>query len=356
MPRPLHDLYHLAPTCQSPLILAPIAGYSNAAMRLMAQEQGAHLTFTEMTSAAGLARDATKTWHLLETLPGEARVVAHLYGTHPDDLAQATRRIDATQRFCGVDLNAGCPVRKITKGGAGAALIKQPQLIYDLLRAMRQATRLPLTIKTRLGPHPELLAIFEILAAAQEAGADALILHARFTSQGHGGHPHLDLLAQVKARATIPIIGNGGITSSATAWQMWRATAVDALMIARAAIGNPWIFAEIEAGGFSDQPPAPDLYHGARPKRDPNTAYRALQKHFTYEMELIRQIKRHHLALSDLDCEKQLVITFRQHLFRYLYGFKGVSHLRSRLSSFTNMQQINAAIMDTLGREFPPPP
>jgi len=140
--------------------------------------------------------------------------VAHLYGNHPDVMGEATAKVAETGRFVGIDLNAGCPVHKVMGSGAGAALIKTPELFHDILAAMVKATQLPVTVKTRLGPAPDKIAAFELLAAAESAGAKAITIHGRFTSQRHSGAVHHDLLAEVKQRARIPVIINGGIYSS----------------------------------------------------------------------------------------------------------------------------------------------
>jgi len=213
----LHQLFQFQKSGAPIVCLAPMAGFTDGAMRRIASQYGAALTFTEMTSAMGLLHERSKTWQLLERMEGEAPVIGHLYGSSPESLAEAARRVEERGGFVGIDLNAGCPVKKIIKNGAGAALINNPRLIYEILAAMRRSTSLPLTIKTRLGPYPGKTAIFEILQAAEDAGADAIIVHARFTSQGHGGDPDLKLLGEVKARATIPVIGNGASAPPGTA-------------------------------------------------------------------------------------------------------------------------------------------
>ncbi|MDD4623669.1 MAG: tRNA-dihydrouridine synthase family protein, partial [Kiritimatiellae bacterium] len=225
----LHKLFGIEDRGAPPLILAPMAGYTDAAMRRACRRHGAALAYTEMASAAGLLHADRKTWQMLETLPDEGPVAAHLYGSETDQMSEAASRVAQTGRFAAIDLNAGCPVRKITACGAGAALIHDPQRIHDILCAMRRVTDLPLTIKTRLGPSPDRVMIFDILDAAESAGADAVALHARFTSQGHGGATNLELLAEVKRRARIPVIGNGGIRAVRDARRMLDATGVDAV-------------------------------------------------------------------------------------------------------------------------------
>jgi len=352
MHTPLHTLFKLPDTGRPLLFLAPMAGFTNAPMRRLCRKHGAALTYTEMTNDVGLLRASDKTWYLLETFDDEAPVVAHLYGSNPATLAEAAAKAEQIGRFAAIDLNAGCPVHKITANGAGAALVKDPQRIHDILAAMRGAVKLPLTVKTRLGPHPDKIMIFEILAAAEAAGADALALHGRFSSQGHGGDVHLDLLAEVKRRATIPIIGNGGVRSTYDAWRMFHETGVDAIMIARAAIGNPWIFEEIGADlACATEPPAFDATL-SRPKRDLTLIRDTLEQHLADELALLNLIRaRYALPRHVVEADEALVNTFRCHLFRYLHGLKGASHVRGGLHTLNTLADIRAAVATCLESE-----
>lgn len=353
MSNPLHTLFSL-PDDGNPLIfLAPMAGYTNAPMRRMSNHHGAALTYTEMTCDRGLLNASEKTWYLLETLPDEGPVVAHLYGSEPDRLAEAAIKVEETGRFVAIDLNAGCPVHRITACGCGAALIKNPQLIHDILSAMKRAVkRIPITVKTRLGPSPDRVAIFDILAAAEAAGASALALHGRFTSQGHAGPVNLPLMAEVKQRAKIPIIGNGGICSKHCAWTMLRETHVDALMIARAAIGNPWIFEDLRTTLNTDVEPVPFHPTGLRPRRELDEISRALNEHLQTEEAFLNSLKMKFGVPRDAEAvEENITATFRCHLFRYLHGLKGSSYIRGRLHELKTLPTIHEAITACLERE-----
>jgi nifR3 family TIM-barrel protein len=348
----LHALFNLPATGAPLLFLAPMAGYTNAPMRRICHRHGAAVTYTEMTNDLGLLHDSDKTWHLLETFADEGPVVAHLYGTEPHSLAEAAAQAEQSGRFAAVDLNAGCPVHKITSNGAGAALIKDPQRIHDILTAMRRAVRLPLTIKTRLGPRPDKVAVFDILQAAESAGADALALHGRFTSQGHGGDVDLALMAEVKRRAQIPIIGNGGICCAHDAWRMFSETGVDAVMIARAAIGNPWVFEEIQEGLANGATPPVGNRTSGRTRRDLSVIRDELEAHMAAELDLIRLIReRYGVPREAIAPEETLATTFRCHLFRYLHGLKGSSYVRGRLHELHTLEQIRAAVASCLERE-----
>ncbi len=346
-------LYGLPAAGSPPFLLAPMAGYTAAPMRRLCHAHGAALTYTEMANDLGLLHESDKTWRLLETFDDEGPVIAHLYGSDPGSLAEAAARVAASGRFVGVDLNAGCPVHKVTANGAGAALIKDPARIHAILAAMRRAVpAFPLSVKTRLGPRPDAVAVFEILSAAESAGADALTLHARFTSQGHGGAVRLDLLAEVKRRARIPITGNGGVCSPHDAWRILRETGVDAVMIARAAIGNPWIFEDTLSVLASDTEPPQRHSADGRCRRDLDTVRAVLETHLADEAALLRRLReRYGLPREPVNEEEALATTFRCHLFRYLHGLKGSSYLRGRLHLLHTLADIRAAVDACLARE-----
>ena len=342
-------------TTPTPVFLAPMAGFTNAAMRRVCHRFGAALTYTEMVNAAGLLHDSEKTWHLLETLPGEGPVVAHLFGADPQELGAATARVAALGRFVAIDLNAGCPMRKITCSGAGAALMKQPELIGRIVAAMTAATTLPVTVKTRLGLQPDQVVVLEILRAVEEAGGAALTVHGRFATQEHSGEVHLDLLAEVKRASHIPVIGNGGIRDTAQAQQMIRETGVDAVMIAQGAIGNPWLFHQIAATLTSS--PHSHLSHfmkcesGAStpptplPVRDLCEIRATLEEHLSGELELQRQIHANYRRPSHaLPPELAAAATFRCHLFRYLHGLRGSSYVRGQLNTLRTIAAIRQAL------------
>jgi tRNA-dihydrouridine synthase B len=341
-------------TTDRPVFLAPMAGFTNAAMRQISHRFGASLTYTEMVNAAGILHDSDKTWHLLETFPDEGPVIAHLYGTDPAVFAEAAARVTALGRFTGIDLNAGCPMRKITSKGAGAALMKQPALIGKIVAAMVRATSLPVTVKTRVGPRPDQVVVLEILRAVEEAGGAALTVHSRFATQEHSGEVHLPLLAEVKRASRIPIIGNGGVLSAADAYQMFCETGVDAVMIARGATGNPWIFQDL-AGLFQPgaRPPPPVPAGGVRSRpRDLAEIRRVLEEHVTGELALQRQIRANfRLPAHAMPPELAAVATFRCHLFRYLHGLKGSSYVRGHLNTMRTLDDIRAALDGCFERE-----
>ena len=306
-------------------VLAPIAGFTNAAFRLMASRGGADLTYTEMVSAAGLAHGSSPTRHLLEVLPGEGPVACQLFGTNPDELAYAAREVSATGRFVELNLNAGCPVPRIVREGAGSALVKDPARVHDLLLAMVGATDLPVTLKTRPGPRPDKVLMFELLDAAETAGAKGITLHARFTSQNHGGAVHLELLAELVQRARIPVTGNGGIKDVETARAMAE-TGVAAIMVGRAALPNPYIFSTLSP-------------QSSTPNFQSSTLFR---EHLEALKSLHAQIAANFPQDRLPTLDAWVAGAVRTHLFRYFAGRPGVGELRRRLATIRTLREIEA--------------
>ena len=317
-------------------VLAPLAGFTDAPFRRLCFEGGADLSYTEMVSAAGLAHGSSPTRHLMETMPGEGPVACQLFGARESDLAFAAREAtacrteDGSPRFVELNLNAGCPMTKVTREGAGAKLAEDPEKVYRLLKAMVENTDLPVTLKTRLGPHPRRRTVFELLDAAEQAGAKGFILHARYTSQMHGGEVHLDELAEVVGRAKIPVIGNGSVVDAKSAAAM-AATGVDAIMVGRAALAAPAIFAALKAGG--------DVRRAACDEQN-----EVVRKHLGYLLEFRRQLAerfpRDHIPSEDAFASVKMHV----HLFRYFNGRPGAAALRARLNSVRTLAEIHDAI------------
>lgn len=311
------------------LVLAPIAGFTNAAFRLMATRGGVDLTYTEMVSAAGLAHGSSPTRHLMEILPGEGPVACQLFGSKPDELAFSAREVAALGRFTEMNLNAGCPVPRITREGAGSALVKNPQLVHDLLAAMvSEADGVPVTLKTRPGPRPDKVLMYELLDAAETAGAKGITLHARFTSQNHGGEVHLDLLAGLVGKAKIPVTGNGGVVDAETLKAM-ADSGVAAVMIGRAAIPDPYVFARLKDDEF--EPVSPEL---------------VFDENLDALIALHRQISERFPSDRLPSLDFWVAGAVRTHLFRYFSGRPGVGGFRRRLMSLRTLDEIRSAVFD----------
>jgi nifR3 family TIM-barrel protein len=228
------------------LIMAPMAGVSDLPFRLTARKMGAALVTTEMVSAKGLTLRQARTLEYLESDPSEKPLSVQIFGSAPDVMAEAARIVvDAGADI--VDINMGCPVRKVVKTGAGGALLRDPAAAGRLVAAVRRACPVPLTVKVRAGWSPDRPQYMAVAAAVQEEGADALTVHPRYVSQGFSGCADWALIARVKEKATIPIIGNGDVFEPRSALEMKRRTGCDGVMIGRGAMGKPWIFRQILA-------------------------------------------------------------------------------------------------------------
>jgi len=272
------------------LFLAPMAGYSDAAFRSLCVEAGAALVFTEMVSAEGLVRGSAPTQALLARLDNEKYWGVQLFGSDARTAAAAVRRL-APLRPALIDLNCGCSVPKVLKTGAGAALLRTPQRIGELVRAMRQETAAPVTVKIRSGWDSGRLNYLEAADSACAAGAAAVCLHPRTRAQGFTGTADWAQIAELKRRLGAPVFGSGDVFSAADALRLAEATRCDAVMVARGALGNPFIFTQARrlfAGLPAGDPPSPEErlrvglrqlalavdLHGER------TACREMRKHF----------------------------------------------------------------------------
>ena len=310
------------------LILAPLAEFTDAPFRLMCAEGGADMAYTEMVSAAALAHGSSPTRHLLETLPGEAPLGCQLFGGAVADMARATAEVEKIKdRFVELNLNAGCPMPRIIKSGAGARLVEDPKLTYELLVAMKENTSLPVTLKTRLGPHRGDNRIFELADAAKSAGAAGLIVHARYTSQMHGGPLNLETLAEVVERMDIPVVGNGSVKTREDVDAMAK-TGVTAVMIGRAALPDPAIFMKLKG---VDAPSPWGERHPCLVHLDRILAFRRM---------LEEKFPDDHVPGEDAF----VGIKMHTHLFRYFNGIPGAAKLRKQLNSIRTLAEARAAI------------
>ena len=335
-------------------VLAPLAGFTDAPFRRLCFEGGADLTYTEMVSAAGLAHGSSPTCHLFETMPGEGPVALQLFGAKESDVAYATDFIQThiasqtSQTFVELNLNAGCPMKKVTREGAGAKLIESPDLVHRLLKAMVGNTSLPVTLKTRLGPHPQKTNVFELLDAAEQAGAKGLIVHARYTSQMHGGSVDLDALADVVARARIPVTGNGSVVDAKTAAEMAK-TGVDAIMIGRAALANPGIFSwlkcqEVGRRGEGGQREAEKFTCPPSPLLSTSSGFEAFRRHLRYLLAFREQLAARFPNDRIPSPDAFASVKMHVHLFRYFNGRPGAAELRRRLNAVRTLAEVESIV------------
>ncbi len=286
------------------LFLAPVAGYSDAAFRSLCAEHGCDLAFTEMVSSEALVRGSRKTLPLLERGESEGRYAVQIFGGNPDSMARAAALLDPWAPAI-VDINCGCPVPKIVRNGAGSALLRDPLRLGDIVRAVRSGAKAPVTVKIRLGWDEASVNYLETAAAAVEAGASAVTLHARTKAQGYAGKADWPALARLKAALDVPVFGSGDVFSPSDALRMLRETGVDGVMFARGAIGNPFVFREARAL-LADQAAA-----------EPSRAERVAAA-------------RRHLALAVRYLgERTACVEFRKQVCAYTKGTSGGAKIRA---------------------------
>jgi nifR3 family TIM-barrel protein len=243
---------------ENDIILAPLAGITNLPFRLMAKASGCGLVCSEMVSANGLIHRSPKTLNMLASEPAEKPLSIQIFGSEPSIMADAAALVEASGADI-IDINFGCSVRKVVKTGAGVALMRTPGLAEDIIKAVRASVGIPLTIKIRTGWTASAEQALRISQIAENCGVDAVSVHPRTAGQRFGGQADWAVIARLKKRLQIPVIGNGDIRQPEDADRMKAQTGCDAVMIGRRAIGFPWIFSQIKALFEGSAPRAPEL-------------------------------------------------------------------------------------------------
>ena len=312
------------------VFLAPMAGITDLPFRTVVRSFGCGLAFTEMVSATGLVRGTGKTFRYLASSPADRPLGVQLFGCDPETLAAAAR-IAAERGADLLDVNMGCPVKKVAKTGSGASLMRDPERAAAVLRAVRKASALPLTVKIRAGWNARQVNAVEIGQIAQECGVDAVILHPRTADQGFGGQSDWGLIAALKGRLRIPVIGSGDIRCPEDAARMFRETGCDGVMVGRGTLGNPWLIGNILSHLSGTGISAPSLA----------------------ERE---EIIRRHLTLAiDFYGEKIGTRDFRKHLLWYTKGLRGGAQFRQAAGRISDRDSAWKALQDYFQRSGGPP-
>lgn len=301
-----------------PLLLAPMEDVSDPPFRRLCKMHGADLLFSEFVSSEGLIRDAIKSRKKLDIFDYERPVGIQMFGGDEEAMAMSARIVEAVEPDL-VDINFGCPVKKVVTKGAGAAVLKDIDLMVRLTRAVVESTHLPVTVKTRLGWDTESINIVEVAERLQETGIKALSIHGRTRAQMYKGKADWTLIGEIKAspHIEIPIFGNGDISSPEMALEYKNTYGVDGIMIGRGAIGNPWIFNEIKHFlKTGTHLPTPTMEERAE----------AARNHLLWSVEW----KGEHIGILEM----------RRHYAKYFRGVPNFKPLRIRLVTSENLNEL----------------
>ena len=304
---------------ENPFILAPMAGVTDLPFRLLCKEQGAGLLCMEMISAKALQYKNKNTKALLSIHPQEYPVSLQLFGSDPKIISEMAKRIEELP-FQILDINMGCPVPKVVKNGEGSALMKNPKLVYEIVYQTVKAIQKPVTVKIRKGFDDDHVNAVEIAKVIEEAGGAAVAVHGRTREQYYSGKADWEIISKVKEAISIPVIGNGDVTSAQKAVAIREQTGCDGVMIGRGAQGNPWIFRELaeyeKTGKLCDRPTKEQIKE-------------TMLRHAKLQIEF----KGDYLGIREM----------RKHVAWYTKGMEGSAKLRdeiNRVESYEELEEL----------------
>ncbi|EGD46383.1 TIM-barrel protein, nifR3 family [Ruminiclostridium papyrosolvens DSM 2782] len=309
------------------IFLAPMAGVTDMPFRILCKEQECGLVYTEMVSAKGMHYDDDKSNKLTLMHEIEKPGAVQIFGSDPTIMAEVTEKLNASDAAI-IDINMGCPAPKITKNGEGSALMKNPQLIAEIIRAVAAASQKPVTVKIRKGWDESLINAVEIARIAEENGASAVAVHGRTREQYYSGKADWDIIRRVKEAVSIPVIGNGDVTGPKEARKLLEETKCDAIMVGRGAQGNPWIFKKIVRfleDGTIVPDPSPE--------------------------EKIDTIIRHMNMLIDLKGERTGILEMRSHIAWYIKGMRDAAYTKQKIFQMTDKEEIISLLKSFLMRQ-----
>ncbi len=300
------------------IVLAPMAGVCNSAFRKIIKEMNCPLVYAEMVSDKGLIYDSKKTKNMLYFEECERPIAQQIFGSDRKTFVEAAKMVEEIMKPDIIDINMGCPVPKVAvKSQAGAALLKNPDKIYDIVKSVVDAVSVPVTVKMRSGWDNNSINAVEVAKICEKAGASAITIHGRTRSQGYSGIVDLNIIKQVKESVSIPVIGNGDVTSIEKAKEMFEYTGCDAIMIGRGVLGNPWLMKELvtyfETGKIIEKP--------------------------TYEDKI--NMCYHHLEyLMKIKDEKVAVLEMRTHIAWYLKGIPGNQEIKNMIFKVKTAEEL----------------
>lgn len=311
------------------LFLAPMAGYTDVAFRTIAIREGADCTYTELVSAEGVLRTSRNTHLLLTRSPEEIYWGVQIFTASPYAAAKAVEKIQSLVNPTMFDLNCGCPVPKVVQHGGGAALLKDPSLIYLIVKSMKESTSAPITVKIRSGWDAHSINYLETAHAAVLGGASMVCLHPRTRTQGYGGKSDWSHLESLKSFLPIPVFGSGDLFTPQDVVRMLQSTHCDGAMIARGAVGNPFIFSQVKA--LLQGAPLPEL---------------SIEKRFAVALEHLE------LAISTLG-ESLACREMRKHFCSYVKGIEGSAAFRNKIVHAETREQYYRLVEEFMGRKAP---
>ena len=315
------------------IFLAPMAGFSDRAMRRVCHEMGAEYAVSEMISAKAVTFGDKKTFSLAAIRDDEGPVALQIFGSEPDIMGKCAEILtnkrwqDGFVSPVAIDINIGCPVHKIFSNGEGSALMKDPELIFRIVRAVKENTDLPVTVKHRTGIDEKTLNAVECAIAAEEGGAELITVHGRTKVQMYSGEVDRETIKKVKQSVQIPVIANGDILSADDAISMLKDTGADGIAIGRGAVGNPFIFGQIRAALSGDSYTPPSLDERAE--------------------VALWQLR---LAIEDKG-ERVAVPEARKQIASYLHSFKGAAKIRAKINTALTYAEIDGIFREALKEE-----